>query len=294
LHVVLFKPNQSMRFNTIAVCFLLLFIKAINLGAQQSAVDTVFLEMNQENLPYFKHTLQKGETLYQLSKKYGADIDKVHQWNSHLLINQISLGTEIKIPFEKDKVLPKGSTVVLYTVMPKENLFSIVRRNLGMDLAFIKSLNQMEEDALQISQKLILGYFEKSPHPLAEEIGNLDAKTALQKSDSLLTIAQHKLFRDFQKQLETATIGEERGIAFWKKESGIDKGNYVLHREAPLNSVIEITNPMFNKTVYAKVVGKIPPNTYTYEVKVVITPGLAKELGAIDSRFFTYIKYQMP
>jgi hypothetical protein len=275
--------------------FLLFLMPGISaVKAQSNPLDTFFVEMSTEQLPFFKHKVQKGETLYQLSKRYNVDLDKLHQWNAQLLINQISLGAEINIPVDKEKISSKGSIVLLHKIMPKDNLFSIAKRNLGLELDFVRKLNKLEGDHLPLGQNLILGYLDTNGTTGLEDAAGTYAKSNPQKVDSLTQASDLKLQRDFQKQADLGKLVEERGIAFWKKESGIDRGNYVLHRDAPLHSIIEITNPMFNKTVYAKVVGKIPPNTYSHEVKIVITSGLAKELGAIDARFFTYIKYLMP
>jgi hypothetical protein len=292
--VCLVKPKISMRILILWILLLSLLSGLPTPKAQATHLDTFFVEMNPEQLPFFKHSVQKGENLYQLSKKYNVELDKLHQWNAQLLINQISLGTEIIIPLEKDKISTKGSMVLLYKIMPKDNLFSIAKRNLGLELDFVRNLNQMEGDHLPVGQNLILGYLDKNGTAVLEDPAGQYAKPNTQIVDSLVQASDLKLYQDFQKQAESGRLVEERGIAFWKKESGIDKGNYVLHRDAPLHSIIEITNPMFNKTVYAKVVGKMPPNTYSHEVKIVITPGLAKELGAIDPRFFTYIKYLLP
>ena len=82
-----------------------------------------------------------------------------------------------------------------------------------------------------------------------------------------------------------------QGVAVWQKNSQEESDLYVLHREAPTNSIIAITNPMGNRTVYAKVVGKIPDTAYSSSVAVVVSPLTAKLLGAKDPRFFVLIKY---
>jgi Tfp pilus assembly protein PilF len=44
-----------------------------------------------------RHIIIKGETLYQLSKRYGVTIPELQAWNPSLVIDDISVGTEIKI-----------------------------------------------------------------------------------------------------------------------------------------------------------------------------------------------------
>lgn len=43
------------------------------------------------------HTIRKGETLYQLSKRYGVTVPELMSWNPELVINDIDVGTPIRI-----------------------------------------------------------------------------------------------------------------------------------------------------------------------------------------------------
>jgi LysM repeat protein len=43
------------------------------------------------------HIMQKGETLYQLSKRYGVTAAALMSWNPNLVIDDISIGTKIRI-----------------------------------------------------------------------------------------------------------------------------------------------------------------------------------------------------
>ena len=83
----------------------------------------------------------------------------------------------------------------------------------------------------------------------------------------------------------------QRGPAAWKKNSKEESDLYALHRYARKNSVIAVENPMTKRTVYVKVIGKIPDAAFGYDVKVVLSPLAAKLLGAKDPRFFVHVKY---
>jgi len=48
---------------------------------------------------------------------------------------------------------------------------------------------------------------------------------------------------------------------------------------------------MNNRTVYAKVIGRIPSRAYGSDVETIITPYLADLLDAKDPRFFVEVKY---
>jgi LysM repeat protein len=43
------------------------------------------------------HTMKKGETLYQLSKRYDVSIADLLNWNPDLVVDDISLGTSVRV-----------------------------------------------------------------------------------------------------------------------------------------------------------------------------------------------------
>ncbi len=79
--------------------------------------------------------------------------------------------------------------------------------------------------------------------------------------------------------------------AYWNKNRSSKKGFYLLHKTLPVNTMIQITNPVTNKTVLAKVVGEIPDNIYSPEISLVVTSEVASALGVIDKKFYTTITY---
>jgi len=87
----------------------------------------------------------------------------------------------------------------------------------------------------------------------------------------------------------------EKGPATWMDDTGIDpKKQLVLHRTAPIGTVLRITNPMTNRTVFAKVVGRFTDNESNKDAIVVVTKGVADALGAMDKRFRVNISYGVP
>lgn len=88
--------------------------------------------------------------------------------------------------------------------------------------------------------------------------------------------------------LELITKG---ATAYWNKNRSSKKGFYILHKFLPVNTLIEITNPVTRNTVLAKIVGTIPDNIYAPEISMVVTSEVAEALGAIDKKFYTQIKY---
>ncbi|MEP6611220.1 MAG: peptidoglycan-binding protein, partial [Mucilaginibacter sp.] len=87
----------------------------------------------------------------------------------------------------------------------------------------------------------------------------------------------------------------EKGAATWIDDPSLDPNKkLVLHRTAPIGTVIKITNPMTNRTTFAKVVGRFTDNESTKDVILVMTKNVADSLGALDKRFHVNISYGSP
>lgn len=110
--------------------------------------------------------------------------------------------------------------------------------------------------------------------------------------DSKVEVPSNDLEPSEVQDAPTYHYKSEKGIAIWNQTSSNSKNMFVLHPTAVVGSFIEITNPMMNKTVQAKVIGNIPPRTYTDDVSIVVSPRVAKMLGVVDRRFAVTVKYR--
>jgi LysM repeat protein len=87
----------------------------------------------------------------------------------------------------------------------------------------------------------------------------------------------------------------EKGVATTLDDPTLDQNKkLILHRTAPIGTVIKITNPMTNRTTFAKVVGRFTDNESTKDVILVMTKSVAESLGALDKRFHVNISYGVP
>ena len=128
-------------------------------------------------------------------------------------------------------------------------------------------------DALNLSELVIDSSINTTPLTLP-----VDSSFLIQLEDSM-AIA------------EPLVIQNNKGIAFWDK-SGADYENlFVMHNNARENSYIKLTNPLTGREVIAKVIMQIPEGIYTNDIDIVITPAVAKSLGALDSRFRIEMEY---
>jgi rare lipoprotein A (peptidoglycan hydrolase) len=87
----------------------------------------------------------------------------------------------------------------------------------------------------------------------------------------------------------------EKGVATWIDDASLDPNKkLILHRTAPIGTVMRITNPMNNRTTFAKVVGRFTDSESTKDAIIVMTKNVAEALGALDKRFHVNISYGTP
>ncbi|MFC0513836.1 LysM peptidoglycan-binding domain-containing protein [Mucilaginibacter angelicae] len=173
-----------------------------------------------------------------------------------------------------------------YKVSAGETLFSIAKRfNTSVD--DIKSLNKLSSDSLNPGQVINV----RTGLPPEE------AKQPVMQRDSTSVAAQPDTTGGDHGKANRFGLYEkiEKGVATWMDDAGLDpKKELVLHRTAPIGTIIKITNPMNNHTTFAKVVGRFTDNESNKNVLIIMTKNTADALGALDKRFQVNISYGSP
>lgn len=101
------------------------------------------------------HTVQRGETLFSISRTYDVTVGDLRQWNQ-LDSDNLSTGQELLVgpPGDEDSVI--------HTVQPGETLFAISRQY-GVTIAEIQSWNNMDSPQLSSGQELTIFTTEEAP-----------------------------------------------------------------------------------------------------------------------------------
>ncbi|MDX1627783.1 MAG: LysM peptidoglycan-binding domain-containing protein [Fulvivirga sp.] len=116
---------------------------------------------------FIVHKVESDETLYSLSRRYNVSINKIVAHNPDAEFG-LAIGTLIEIPVltKADKKPEKPvnskqidnkpeSQGVIHVVAPKETLYSISRKY-NITIQQIKEWNQLNSNALDIGQKLVI------------------------------------------------------------------------------------------------------------------------------------------
>ncbi|MGM9881362.1 MAG: LysM peptidoglycan-binding domain-containing protein [Bacilli bacterium] len=123
-------------------------------------------------IPEETYTVQKGDSLYSISKKFNTTVDALKEANN-LTSNILSIGQVLKLPTASET-----TTTITYTVKSGDSLYSIAREyNTTVDA--IKSENNLQSNLLSIGQVL------KIPKE-----ASLETTYTVKSGDSLYSIAR--------------------------------------------------------------------------------------------------------
>jgi peptidoglycan endopeptidase LytF len=171
---------------------------------------------------------------------------------------------------------------IVHTVASNETMYSIASKyNLTLDQ--LKAKNNLSSNSLYVGQKLLISgqYPAKSEENRVAESTDNDTSEAV-KSPSLRLPPSHYGLSQV----------DEKGMGVFITDPDLDSSKMlVLHRTAPVGTIIQVTNPMTKRVTYAKVVGKFTENESTKDVIIVMTKAVADALGALDKRFLCNLTY---
>ncbi|PKG52815.1 hypothetical protein CXF54_03305 [Olleya sp. 1-3] len=97
------------------------------------------------------HTVNRGETLYSISKQYGVSMSQLKSINN-LESNALSIGQVLNISYASATQEPSESA---WIVKKGDTLYGISRQS-GVSVTDIKALNNLESNTLSIGQQLRL------------------------------------------------------------------------------------------------------------------------------------------
>ena len=268
--------------------------------------NTITTENNATNT----HTIKAKENLNLLAKMYGTTVEEIKKLNGLSSIN-LQIGQVLKIPtaatspangpvenavaVQANNVSPKPITTPMidkktteqsfeHMVVAGETIYSIAKKY-NLTTYQLKSFNNLTANELSVGQKLII----KGEVPVV-------ASTTEEQDEEPEPTASTTSIKDPKLKYAASRYGltqvEEKGAAVWIEDPDLDASKMlVLHRTASIGTVIKITNPMTNRSTFAKVVGKFTENETTKDVIIVITKAVADSVGALDKRFFCNINY---
>ncbi len=252
--------------------------------------DTVFLRVDDYGNKIFVHRMEKGQTYYSLARFYGLKMEALLAYNGELdPEGNFSPGQGVSIPIPDSAILKnwqlawprKQFAPVFYKVKKGDTFYRIARYLFQIHPDTLQIRNRLANTTLSTGQLLQIGWLSLKGIP-----DSLQAANANPLSAKMLQLQSH-----FDAVKASRPPVFQNGAAYWQREKQPGSDYFALHRSAPVGSVIQITNPMKKRTVYAKVIAPIPDQAYNSDIIVVLSPAVAKLLEAKDPKFFVELKH---
>lgn len=265
----------------------------------------IYIGISPDKELHYTTNLEKGQTLYSLSKEYYSSVDDIVTVNDVDDASDLSIGMPIRIPFDpsviiKDAALnqkyEKSARALIYKVKKKDNLFRLSKYYFDQPIENMMKRNNLNSFDISPGQELIVGWFILSENQQVNEdiVENMREKEEVSKlmKDTIGIYIKNELFNpDIEEQKVKRTLARQKTVAYCNKNSSNREDMFALHKSAQVNSIIEIYNPLLNRTAFATVIGPIPEESYKNDIGLIISPKVAKALGALDQRFMVEVKY---
>lgn len=291
--------------------------------------DSVGVE-NQNGKMVILHKLDPKDNYYSIARRYNVRPKDIMDYNNNA---KMQIGVIIKIPTDRPfaanntpvKTVPPANQpstqtaktapaevsttnpqssqpeYTQYKVSAGETLYAISRR-FQVKVDDIIGWNSLKSSNLNAGQMLRIKHEEAQPAPApvitapAETTMTAVRDNTLKKDSTRIIVP---LDSSGSRRLPNNRYGltekNEKGTAVWISDPNLDaKKKYVLHRTAPVGTIIKITNPNTNRTTFAKVVGSFTENETNKDAIVVMTKDVAESLGALDKRFYVNLSYGSP
>ena len=98
----------------------------------------------------FEYTVKKGDSLYNIAKKYGTIVPAIIDLNS-LKSSALSIGQKLMIPYETQSNITTMPQYKNYQVKKGDTIYSIAREN-NIDVETLRKDNAISGDKLSIGQ----------------------------------------------------------------------------------------------------------------------------------------------
>jgi LysM repeat protein/ABC-type branched-subunit amino acid transport system substrate-binding protein len=145
--------NKTLKLTTVRYLFIAFICLSLNL--------VVFVQEASGQQQYTEHKVQRKETFYFLSQKYGVTIDEIRAANPGL--KQLKHGRIIKIPKIEKRIEKRGGDVISHTIAPGETLYSVSRRY-GVTINQIIELNPWSDKTFTSGKVLVIPVPGGTPH----------------------------------------------------------------------------------------------------------------------------------
>ena len=217
---------------------------------------------------WISHTVKSGESLFVLSKQYGTSIEELIQWNA-LTSNNLKVGQSIKV----------GRTEPSSVTIPTAD------GTIPTVGGTVPTVGEAKTTPISTPQSTTSPA--RSSRPATSTASTSTASTTASTSPTTATaepITAPNTSGGFSNNKET-------GLAELIPNTSGNKKYLVLHRTAPVGSVIRVKNEENDLTIFARVVGVLPETGDNAKLLIKLSQAAYDQLKAVNQRFPVEILY---
>lgn len=204
---------------------------------------------------WIAHTVKSGESLFSLSKEYGSSIEALIEWNA-LSSNNLKVGQSIKVGRVSESTDAKPTAAEAETTTAVSSPVSTT---------------MPERSSRQTASPASASTSPATVTPGLAATTN-EAMTAPNTSGGF-------------------SNNKEMGLAELIPNTSGNKKYLVLHRTAPVGSVIRVKNEENDITIFARVVGVLPETGDNSKLLIKLSQAAFDQLKAVNQRFPVEILY---
>lgn len=247
--------------------------------------------------PFIAHTITNNQTIFSLSRMYHIALADIANINNTLYRKGFSNGDIVYIPVNKVNYLEApvaGSSQPLYYKVTDNETLIILSRRMNVRQSMLQTWNDLPTPNIRNGQELILGWVRYTPQQGNAEVWkNKTIKDEIpETTDNIPAVP----IPEFQ-ELYLSQGGDERQenglVVFYTTNNNLKKDMYyAFHNTLSKGTVVKVSNPLNNKSVYAKIIGTIPQLEQYRKAVLVLSDNAAGELQAQSAEFFCNIFFK--
>jgi LysM repeat protein len=295
------------------ICFLTKFSTAQELITRGATPDL-----------HLMHEVAAKETWYAIARKYNVPPAQLAAYNKLDIQTPLEIGQSVKVPLTQanftqsdTKAADESLVPVYHVVQEKEWMYRISVNHNKVPIEKLEKWNAIGRDEAKAGMKLIVGHLrvkngngpvasasQKSSASSPASTANTSTQTAPAANVPTNTPSVNTTVSAQAPSAAAGNGGYFRGMyagqnrtqsgvaGIFKSTSGWTDGKYyALMNNMTVGTIIRVTFPGTNKSVYAKVLGELPEMKESAGLALRISDAAARELGATAGKFSVEVAF---
>ncbi len=239
------------------------------------------------------HVVQEKEWMYRVGQNYNKiSVETLEKWNN-IKNDQLRVGMKLTVGYLKVKpgqsALAAKGTNKIVPATPQAPVSAIAGTTPSEQQPPVKKEEEKKEVA--VTQPPVNNPVkETTTTPVKEEPKTAAPATTTETPVNTAPVNYKggyfkTMYSDAGKNT-TGNAGIFRSTSGWK-----DGKYYALMNNVAVGTIVKVTFPSTNKSVYAKVLGQLPDMKESIGLTIRINDAAASELGAENGKFYVDVKY---